>query len=173
MVSIRVLLGFELSAIWGTTGAVAITFAIFFIALRYTPFSRYSSAVNSALRDWYSKRYVFYGLVTSMVILLILMILTEAGYLYHADKVVSIWDLKNPESVGASRSKLDASLNDLLAQGYTPIDAVAITVASVDKSLDGHYLQSISFILAEDIEILAFLLLIKRMGQRNIFLARR
>ena len=169
LVGIRVLLGLELSNIWGTTGAVAITFAIFYLALRYTPFSRYSNAVNLALRDWYSKRYVLLGLLASMVVLLSLMILAEVGYAFHADKVVSIWDIGDANSLGTTQSKLSASVNALLNQGYSRMDALAITVASVDKSLGGHYVQSTSFILAEDVEILAFLLLIKRMGQKNIF----
>jgi len=163
-----VLLGFELSNIWGTTGAVAFTFVIFYLALRYTPFSRYSSAVNSALLDWYAKKYVLYGLISSMVILLGLMILAEIGYTYHADKVVSIWELDG-QSAGTTQYKVAASLNSLLKERYSEIDAVAITVASVDKSLEGHYLQSVSFILAEDIEILIFMLFVKKIGQRGIF----
>jgi hypothetical protein len=172
LVGIRLLLGLELSNIWGTTGAVAITFVIFYLALRYTPFSRYSAAVNSALRDWYDKRYVLYGLVSSMVLLLGLMILVEIGYTYHADKVVSIWDLGS-ESAGTTQSKVTASLNALLDDGYSGIDALAITIASVDKSLEGHYLQSISFVFAEDIEILIFMLLMKRIGPQGIFPTKR
>jgi hypothetical protein len=163
-----VVFGFELSNIWGTTGAVVFTFVIFYLALRYTPFSRYSGAVNSALRDWYAKKYVLYGLVSSMVILLGLMILAEIGYTYYADKVVSIWEF-DPQSAETTQSKVAASLNSLLKGGYSEIDALAITVASVDKSLQGHYLQSVSFILAEDIEILIFMLFVKKIGQRGIF----
>jgi hypothetical protein len=169
LVGIRILLGFELSHLWGTTGAVAITFAMFLLILRYTPFSKYSGAVNAALRDWYSKRYVLYGLISSMAILLAILVLAEVGYAYHGDKVVSIWDMSDVGSIGATQSKLTASLNDLLAQGYSRLDALVITVASVDKSLDGYYLKSVSFILAEDIEILVFLILIRRIGLRSIF----
>jgi hypothetical protein len=147
---------------------VAITFVIFYLILRYTPFSRYSKAVNSALRDWYDKRYVLYGLASSMVVLLGLMILIEIGYTYHADKVVSIWDL-DAESVGTTQSKVTASLNALLDDGYSGIDVLAITLASVDKSLEGHYLQSISFILAEDVEILIFMFVMRRIGSQGIF----
>jgi hypothetical protein len=168
LVGIRILLGFELSNLWGTTGAVAFTFVIFYLALRYTPFSKYSTAVNSALLDWYAKKYVFYGLIASMVILLSLTVLAEIGYAYHADNLVSIWEL-NGQSVGSTQSKVAASLNSLLGEGYSEIDALSITVASVDKSLEGHYLQSVSFILSEDIEILIFMLVVKKVGQKGIF----
>lgn len=169
LVGIRVLLGFELSNIWGTAGAVAITFAIFYLALRYTPFSRYSKSVDAVLRDWYSKRYVFYGLIVSMAVLSTLIILTEVGYAYHPDKIISIWDAKETDNLSSTHSKLATSVDELLGQGYSRFDALAITIASVDKSLNGHYLQSVSFILGEDVEILVFLLMIKRIGNRPIF----
>jgi len=169
LVGIRFLLGFELSHIWGTTGAVAITFAAFYLILRFTPLSRYSKAVNAALRDWYSKRYVLYGLVSSMAILLVILVLAEAGYAYHSDKIVSIWDLSDASSFGLTQSKLAASIDSLTAQGLSRFDALTITVASVDKSLNGYYLKSVSFILAEDIEILVFLFLIRKVGEKSIF----
>ncbi|MGI0049451.1 MAG: hypothetical protein ACREAW_07915, partial [Nitrososphaera sp.] len=131
--------------------------------------SRYSNAVNSALQSWYSKRYVLFGLLTSMVVLASLMALAEIGYLYHGDKVISIWELENSDTLDATRARLTGSLDSLRAQGYSQIDALTIVLASVDKSLDGHYLQAVSFILAEDIEILAFSLLLRKMGQKSIF----
>jgi len=167
-VGIRLLLGLELSNIWGTTGAVGITFVVFYLVLRYTPFSKYSKAVNSALRDWYNKRYVLYGLVSSMVVLLSLMILLEIGYTFYPDKVISIWDL-NDGFDGESQTRVATSLRGLLSEGYSGLDALAITIASVDKSLEGHYVQSISFIFSEDIEILIFMYLVKHKGQKGIF----
>ena len=170
IVSIRFFLGLILSNVWiGTVGAVAITFLIFYFALRHTMLSRYSNAVNSALQSWYSKRYVLFGLITSMVVLAGLMALAEIGYLYHGDKVISIWDLENSDTLDATRARLTGSIDSLRAQGYSQIDSLAIVLASVDKSLDGHYLQAVSFILAEDIEILAFSLLLRKMGQQSIF----
>jgi hypothetical protein len=170
IVGIRFFLGLILSNVWiGTVGAVAITFLIFYFALRHTMLSRYSNAVNSALQSWYSKRYVLFGLITSMVVLAGLMALAEIGYLYHGDKVISIWELENSDTLDATRARLTGSLDSLRAQGYSQVDAMAIVLASVDKSLDGHYLQAVSFILAEDIEILAFSLLLRKMGQKSIF----
>jgi hypothetical protein len=171
IVGIRFFLGLILSNIWiGTVGAVAITFAIFYFTLRYTTLSRYSNAVNSAVQSWYSKRYVLFGLLTSMVVLAGLMALAEIGYLYHSDKVISMWELENPDTLDGTRAQLTASLDSLRAQGYSQIDSLAIILASVDKSLDGHYLQAVSFILAEDIEILVFSLLLRKIGQeRSIF----
>ena len=168
LVGIRLLLGLELSNVWGTTGAVGITFVVFYLVLRYTPFSKYSKAVNSALRDWYNKRYVLYGLVSSMIVLLSLMILLEIGYTFYPDKVISIWDL-NDGFDGESQSRVATSLRGLLSEGYSGLDALAITIASVDKSLEGHYVQSISFIFSEDIEILIFMYLVKHKGQKGIF----
>jgi hypothetical protein len=170
IVGIRFFLGLILSNVWiGTVGAVAITFLIFYFALRHTMLSKYSKAVNSALQSWYSKRYVLFGLITSMVVLAGLMALAEIGYLYHGDKVISIWELENSDTLDATRARLTGSLDSLRAQGYSQVDAMAIVLASVDKSLDGHYLQAVSFILAEDIEILAFSLLLRKMGQKSIF----
>lgn len=104
-----------------------------------------------------------------MAILSTLIFLAEIGYAYHPDKIISVWDMKDGESIGSTQTKLANSLNTLLDEGYSRFDALVITIASVDKSLDGHYMQSVSFILAEDIEILVFLLLIKKVGHRNIF----
>jgi len=170
LLGIRFSISFVLSNIWvGTVGAVAITFAIFYVVIRHTPFSKYADSVDSALRYWYSKRYVLFGIVGSMIVLGSIMVLADIGYLYHKDRIISIWELRSSNSIDDTRARLTESIDSLRAQGYSQLDTTAIIVASVDKSLDGHYLQAVSFILAEDIELLAFVLVLKRIGSRGIF----
>ena len=169
MVGIRLLMSSLLVATWiGTLGAVAITFVAFYVALRYTPLARYSKAVNSALQNWYSKKFIFPALIFSMIILSGLVAIVEFGYAYHNEQLISIDDFDSIKSVYSARNQFSSSLRALLAQGYSGFDALSVLLASVDKSLDGYYLRAVSFILAEDIEILAFLALIRRYG-RNIF----
>ena len=169
MVGIRLLMSSLLYATWiGTVGAVAITFVAFYVALRYTPLARYSNAVNSALQSWYSKKFIFPALIFSMIILSALVAIVEFGYAYHSERLISTDNFDSIGSVYAARYQFSSSLRSLLAQGYSGFDAVSVLLASVDKSLDGYYLRAVSFILAEDIEILAFLALIRRYG-RNIF----
>ena len=162
-------MGSLLDTTWvGTVGAVAITFVAFYVALRYTPLARYSKTVNLALKNWYSKKFIFPALVLSMVVLSGLVVLVEFGYAYHEDRLISIDDFDSMSSFYSARNEFSSSLRTLLAQGYSGFDALSVLLASVDNSLDGHYLRAVSFILAEDIEILAFLALIRRY-KRDIF----
>jgi hypothetical protein len=46
---------------------------------------------------------------------------------------------------------------------------MAITLASADKSLDGYYAKVVSYMFAEDIEIMVFMLLFRT--RREIFTA--
>jgi hypothetical protein len=170
LVGIRLLMGLLLNTAWiGTVGAVAITFLLFYLSLRYTPLARYSKTVNSALRDWYSKKFIFSALFASMIILSGLVFIAEFGYSFHSGKLISVDNLDaNVNSFYHARMQFSSSLRALQAQGYSGFDTLAILLASVDKSLDGYYLKAVSFILAEDIEILAFLVVMKRTN-RNIF----
>ena len=169
MVGIRLVMSSLLDATWiGTVGAVAITFVAFYVALRYTPLARYSKAVNSALQNWYSKKFIFPALIFSMIILSGLVAIVEFGYAYHNERLISTDNFDSIKSVYSARYQFSSSLRALLAQGYSGFDALSVLLASVDKSLDGYYLRAVSFILAEDIEILAFLALIRKYG-RNIF----
>jgi hypothetical protein len=164
LVGIRLLIASVLDTAWfGTVGAVALTFAAFYLALRYTPLARYSKDVNSALRDWYTKKFIFSALAISMVILSVLVFLVEFGYAYHAERLISVDRLNSDvRSFYYARMQFSSSLRTLQDQGYSDFDAFSILLASVDKSLDGYYLKAVSFILAEDIEILAFLTVFRR-----------
>jgi hypothetical protein len=54
---------------------------------------------------------------------------------------------------------------------YSPVEIMAITLASADKSLDGYYSLAVSYMLAEDVEIMIFMLLFRT--RREIFTAPR
>jgi hypothetical protein len=93
----------------------------------------------------------------------------EFGYAFHSDKLISV-DNKHHDikAIYYARMQFSSSLRMLASQGYSGFDTTTILLASVDKSLDGNYLRAVSFILAEDIEIMAFLFVIKRF-KGNIF----
>jgi len=153
------------TASWiGTVGAVAIALVIFYFAMKNPPFSRYSKIVNSVLQDWYSKKFIMPALVFSMVVLAGLMLLAEIGYAFHSDKLISVDNLESVNSIATARREFTMSMRSLFAQGYTGFDGLAVLLASIDKSLDGHYMRAVSFILAEDIEIMAFILIMKKKG---------
>ena len=66
LIGIRLLLGSEFpNSLAGTAGAVSITFGIFYLALKYTPFRKYAPSVRSALQDWYRQKFVLYSLLAS------------------------------------------------------------------------------------------------------------
>ena len=56
-----------------------------------------------------------------------------------------------------------------LLQKFSPVAIVAVTLASADKSLGGHYGRVNSYMFAEEIEIIVFLLLFRL--RREIFAA--
>lgn len=169
LVGIRLLMGLLPTAAWiGTIGAVAIALVIFYIALRYTRFAKYSTTVNVVLQEWYKKKFILPALIFSMLVLGGLMFLAEVGYSYHSDKLITVDNLDSANSLYTARREFSSSLRSLFAQGYSGFDGLAVLLASIDKSLDGHYMRAVSFILAEDIEILAFLLAMKKTG-RSIF----
>ena len=158
------MIGFEFPSSWaGTAGAVSITFAIFYAALKYSPFRTYAPAVRSALQDWYRKRFVLYSLLASSGILLFIILFVEIGYQYHGDRIVSISELG---TVDGAQKQLSNSIGALKTLGYSWFDALSITIASVDKSLDGYYLKSANFILAENLEIMVFLVVMKKAGTK-------
>ena len=148
----------------GTVGAVAIALVIFYFAMKHPPFSRFQKIVNSVLQEWYNKKFILPALVFSMVVLAGLMLLADIGYAYHSDKLITVEDLDSVNSISSARREFAASMRSLLAEGYSGFDGLAVLLASIDKSLDGHYMQAVSFILAEDIEIMAFILIMKKTG---------
>jgi hypothetical protein len=172
LTGIRLILGsiFAINSTWiGTTGAIGITFAAFYIALRFTPLVKYSKAVNSALVSWYSTKYLLWGLVGSMVVLSGIIGLVEFGYSYHSVAIASFEELK--DFGNGDKSDYSATLfYKLMKSTFSAnsgkqlpvIDSLSILIASVDKSLDGQYVKAVSFILAEDVEILIFMLLVRR-----------
>lgn len=162
LVGVRLLLGLVLSNMWvGTVGAVAITFGLFYFALVHTPLRKYRFAVSGILQEWYRKKYLIYSVGLSASIIFGLIVLIEYGYAAHPGEVVS---LKEITTVQGAQEHVRESVRQLTFKGYSIIDIFAITVASVDKTLQGFYLKSASFVLAEHLEVVAFMALARKSG---------
>src|ERR671934_2954118 len=88
---IRILLGSELKDIWiGTFGAVAITFVVFYLIIKYTPLQRYRPKVNVILSQWYRRKYFLISTVTISAILASLLLLIQFGYSYYRSNLIPI-----------------------------------------------------------------------------------
>ena len=164
LIGVRVLLGFVLHNAWvGTIGAVAITFAIFYLTLRYTTLQKYRNVINSSLNYWYRKKFFYISGIVSLVILGSILGFIEYGYANYSDRLVTV-DFTQ-EEIGESFDALAArQMQARLAenlQKYSPIEIMAITLASADKSLEGYYSLAVSYMFAEDIEIMIFMLLFR------------
>ncbi len=173
LIGVRVLLGFVLHNSWvGTLGAVAITFAIFYVSLRYTTLQRYRQVINSSLNYWYRKKFFYISGIVSLVILGSILGFIEYGYANYSDRLVTVDFTQEEigESFGAltASQQMQARLVENL-QKYSTIEIIAITLASADKSLDGYYSLAVSYMFAEDIEIMIFMLLFRT--RREIFAA--
>lgn len=160
LVAVRLLLGLVLSNLWlGTVGSVGITFALFYIALVHTPLRKYRFAVNSILQEWYRKKYLLYSVAVSASIILGLIALIEYGYANHPAEVVTLREITTVED---AQNHVNESVKQLALKGYPLLDAASITAASVDKTLQGFYLKSASFVFAEHLEVIAFMLLARK-----------
>ena len=174
LIGVRVLLGFVLQHAWiGTLGAVTITFAIFYLTLRYTKLQKYRQVINSSLNYWYQKKFFYISGITSLIILGSILGFIEYGYANYANRLITM-DFNQQElekSLGAltaneqMQEKLVENLNK-----YSPVEIVAITLASADKSLGGYYSLAVSYMFAEDVEIMIFMVLFR--ARREIFTAR-
>jgi len=174
LIGVRVLLGFVLQNMWfGTIGAVTITFVIFYATLRYTRLQKYRRLINQSLMLWYRKKFFYISGIVSLFILGSILGFTEYGYANYSDRLITM-DMSK-EDVQRSLDVLGASdlqsglVNSL--QKYSPFEIMAITLASADKSLDGYYAKVVSYMFAEDIEIMVFMLLFRT--RREIFTALR
>lgn len=173
LIGVRVLIGFGLHNAWvGTLGAVAITFAIFYVVLRYTTFQRYRQVINSSLNYWYRKKFFYISGIVSLIILGSILGFVEYGHANYSERLITVdfTEEEIEESFGALavNQQMQANLAQNL-QKYSPVEIVAITLASADKSLDGYYSLAVSYMLAEDIEIMIFMMLFRT--RREIFAA--
>lgn len=174
LIGVRVLLGFVLQDVWlGTLGAVVITFAIFYVTLRYTTLQKYRRLINSSLNYWYRKKFFYISGIVSLIILGGILGFIEYGHANYADRLITV-DFNQQEieeSFGAltANQQIQAKLVENLRK-YSPVEIVAITLASADKTLDGYYSMAVSYMFAEDIEIMVFMLLFR--ARREIFTAR-
>ena len=166
LVLVRIVLSSMLQHVWlGTLGAVTITFAIFYGMLRYTPFRKYSSRVDAVLLGWYRKKFFYVSGLASIFILASILFMIEYGYAKYSDKLVTLQVDQQQFARSLQFLASDQQLRDQLHKSLSsnsPIEVVAITLASTDATLHGYYSQIIGFILAENIEILAFLIIFRR-----------
>jgi hypothetical protein len=175
LIGVRVLLGFVLQNAWvGTLGAATITFVIFYMALRYTTLQKYCQVINSSLNYWYRKKFFYISGILSLVILAGILGFIEYGYANYADRLITV-DFTQEEIEESFRGltasqQMQARLADNLRE-YLPIEIIAITLASADKSLDGYYFLAVSYMFAEDIEIMIFMMLFR--ARKEIFAAPR
>ncbi len=165
LIGTRLLLGLALSDLWiGTIGAVGITFGVFYFALTRTPLGKYRAAVNCILREWYAKKFLLYSVAISASVILGIIVLVEYGYAYHRSDLISLYHLG---SVDSAQKQVSDSVRELTLRGHSILDIFSITAASVDSSLNGYYLKSASFVFAEHLEVMAFLLIAKKSA--NLF----
>jgi len=141
LIGVRVLLGFVLQNTWvGTLGAVAITFAIFYVTLRYTTLQKYRQVINSSLNYWYRKKFFYVSGIVSLILIGGILGFIEYGYANYSDRLITMDFTREEieESFGAltASQQMQARLVENL-RGYSPIEIVAITLASADKSLGG------------------------------------
>jgi len=174
LIAVRVLLGFVLHNVWiGTLGAVTITFAIFYITLRYTTLQKYRQLINSSLNYWYRKKFFYISGIVSLVILGGILGFIEYGYANYADRLITVdfTQQQVEESSGSltANQQMQANLVENLRK-YSPVEIIAITLASADKTLDGYYSIAVSYMIAEDFEIMIFMMLFRT--RREIFTAR-
>jgi hypothetical protein len=173
LVGVRFLLGFVLENLWiGTVGAVAITFLIFYVGLKYTPLRKYRDIINSALAIWYRRKFFYITGAISMFLLASLLFLIDYGYANHSDKLITM-DMSQQEFEETLRllsgdELLARNFSDSLEK-YSVLDIMAITLASADKNFDGYYSKIVSFMFAEDIEIMIFLTIFR--SRREVFAA--
>jgi hypothetical protein len=174
LIAVRVLLGFVLHNVWiGTLGAVTITFAIFYITLRYTTLQKYRQLINSSLNYWYRKKFFYISGIVSLVILGGILGFIEYGYANYTDRLITVdfTQQEIEESFGSltASQQMQANLIENLRR-YSPVEIIAITLASADKTLDGYYAIAVSYMIAEDFEIMIFMMLFRT--RREIFAAR-
>ena len=174
LIGVRVLLGFVLHNAWvGTIGAVGITFVIFYLTLRYTTLQKYRQVINKSLNYWYRKKFFYISGIVSLVILGSILAFIEYGYVNYSDRLISVnfTEEEIGESFGAltASQQMQARLVENL-RNYSPLELLAITLASADKSLQGYYSLTVSYMFAEDIEIMIFMMLFRT--KREIFAAR-
>lgn len=175
LIGVRVLLGFVLQNAWvGTLGAATITFAIFYVALRYTTLQKYCQVINSSLNYWYRKKFFYISGIVSLVILAGIVGFIEYGYANYADRLITVdftqEEIKASFGVLTASQQMQARLVENLRE-YSTIEIIAITLASADKSLDGYYSLAVSYMFAEDTEIMIFMMLFR--SKREIFAAPR
>jgi hypothetical protein len=155
LTSTRVLLGYALKDIWiGTFGAVALSFIVFYLTIRYTALRRYRPKVNAILSQWYRRKYFLISTIAISAILGSLLVFIQFGYSYYGGNLVSI-NIFVLEDKELERSFLPF-------ENLPFFDKVAIIVASTDKSLNGNYSKATSYLLAEDIEMTMFVLLARK-----------
>jgi len=171
LIGVRLLLGLVLANMWlGTIGAVAITFGIFYATLRFTSLQKYRDGINSSLAFWYRRKFFYITGAISMFLLGSILFLIEFGHSNYGDRLITV-DMTKEEFEDAlvmfgAADQMSKNLADTLEK-HSALEIIAITLASADKNLDGYYSKIVSYMFAEDIEIMIFLILFR--SRREIF----
>jgi|GEM_PF-1449319 len=172
LIGVRILVGFVLTDMWiGTIGAVGITFAIFYLTLRFTPLHKYREIVNASLSLWYRKKFFYITGAISMFLLGGILFMIEYGHANYEDRLITM-DMTQEEFDEALRmfgGDEGIGRNLVNLNEYSAFEIIAITLASADKNFDGYYSKVVSYMFAEDIEIMVFMLLFRT--RREIFTA--
>ena len=154
--SIRLMLGFVLHNVWlGTIGAVTITFLIFYLSIRLTPLIRYKHIIDNVLLDRYTKTYF---LITGVILSFLLggiLLFIEYGYSHYYNILIklNLFDETQTEQL---------LLQSNSGKPFSVYAIIAIITSSVDKSLNGNYSKVISYFLAEDVEMIFLMLILRK-----------
>jgi len=121
--------------------------------------------VSTALSSWYRQKYFLAAVLGSTLIISSLLFFIEYGYIHDGNRLIY---LSGIGFLGAMnhQQELEQSAQEFQLKGYSFIDATAILTASIDKGLNGYYLKITSYVLAENIEVLAFLLVLRKVGSK-------
>ena len=105
--------------------------------------------------DRYTKNYfLITGLILSFLLGGILLII-EYGYFHYYNILIklNIFDEKQTEQLLLQANS---------GKPYSIYAITAIIIVSIDKSLDGNYSKLISYFLAEDVEMMILILILRK-----------
>ncbi|MEO9319783.1 MAG: hypothetical protein ABI361_03835 [Nitrososphaera sp.] len=155
---------------FGTLGSVSITFAVFYGALKFTPLRKYGVRTDAVLLSWYRKRLLYLSGFACITLLVSILILTEYGYSKYSDSLIVLQINQQQFADSFALLSTDEPLKSQLRhnlQLFSPVDIMALTLASTDATLHGYYTKIISFILAENAEIMVFMFVFR--ARKSIF----
>jgi len=128
--------------------------------------------INSSPNYWYRKKFFYISSIAGRFRLEVIPGFSEYGHANYADRLMTV-DFSQEEieeSFGALTASKQVQAKLVNIRENSPVEIIAITLASADKSFDGYYSLVVICMFAEDIEIMIFMFLV--MSRREIFAAR-